>query len=54
MPGLFERHRALLSQAALLQVEGPLQKVEGVIHIRARHFHELTLSASLPPVRNFH
>jgi hypothetical protein len=53
-PGLFERHRALLSRAALLQVEGPLQKVEGVIHIRARRFRELTLPAQLPPVRNFH
>jgi error-prone DNA polymerase len=53
-PGLFERHRALLSRTALLQVEGPLQKIEGVIHVRARHFHELTLPAQLPLARNFH
>jgi error-prone DNA polymerase len=53
-PGLFERHRVLLSRAALLQVEGPLQKVEGVIHIRARRFRELTLPAPLPPARDFH
>jgi hypothetical protein len=44
-PSLFERHRALLSHAGLLQVEGPLQKVEGVIHVRARRFRELTLPA---------
>ena len=44
-PDLFERHRALLSRTALLQVEGALQKVEGVIHVRARRFRELTLPA---------
>ncbi|MBV8358186.1 MAG: hypothetical protein JO189_09665 [Deltaproteobacteria bacterium] len=53
-PGLFERYRALLSRAALLQVEGPLQKVESVIHVRARRFRELTIPAQLPPARDFH
>jgi error-prone DNA polymerase len=53
-PDIFERHRALLSRAALLQVEGPLQKVEGVIHVRARRFREIMLPAQLPPSRNFH
>jgi error-prone DNA polymerase len=53
-PAIFERHRALLSRAALLLVEGPLQKVEGVIHVRARGFREITLPAQLPPAYNFY
>ena len=43
VPDLFQRHRALIHGAALLQVEGPLQVVEGVIHVRARRFRELEL-----------
>ncbi len=43
VPDHFERHRALIHRASLLQVEGPLQVVDGVIHVRARSFRELEL-----------
>ncbi len=49
VPAQFERHRALIHRAALLQVEGPLQVVEGVIHIQARRFLEVAL-----PDRSLH
>ena len=43
VPAQFEKQRALIHTAALLQVEGPLQIVDGVIHVRARRFHALEL-----------
>lgn len=42
-PGFFARHRALVHTAALLEVEGRLQKVDGVIHVRAHRLHPLPL-----------
>jgi error-prone DNA polymerase len=43
MPDVFQRHRSLIHTAALLQIEGPLQKVDGVIHVLARRLEELKL-----------
>lgn len=43
VPDLFRRHRALIHTSALLLVEGPLQKVDGVVHVRARRFRALAL-----------
>lgn len=43
VPDMFQRHRSLIHTAALLQVEGPIQKVDGVIHVRARRFRQLEL-----------
>ena len=43
VPDMFQQHRSLIHTAALLQVEGPLQKVDGVIHVRARRFTPLSL-----------
>jgi error-prone DNA polymerase len=45
-PAVFQRHRALLHTTPLLEVEGPLQKVDGVIHVRARRFRRLTVAAA--------
>jgi error-prone DNA polymerase len=42
-PDIFQRHRAVIHTAALLMVEGPLQIVEDVIHVRARRFTPLAL-----------
>ncbi|MGD9765369.1 MAG: DNA polymerase III subunit alpha [Candidatus Binatia bacterium] len=42
-PDMFQRHRAVVHTAPILMVEGPLQVVDGVIHVRARHFTPLTL-----------
>ncbi len=54
IPDLFQAHRALLHNAAILMVEGVLQKQDGVAAIRARRFRELRLAAALPPAHDFH
>jgi error-prone DNA polymerase len=43
VPDMFQKHRALIHTAALLLVEGPLQVVDDVIHVRARRFRELRI-----------
>ena len=43
VPNMFQQHRALIHTASLLLVEGPVQKVDGVIHVRARRFRQLDL-----------
>ncbi len=43
VPDMFQRHRSVIHTAALLQVEGPLQKVDGVTHVRARRFTPLAI-----------
>ena len=42
-PDQFQRHRSLIHTAPLLLVEGPLQLVDGVTHVRARRFTPLAL-----------
>jgi hypothetical protein len=37
-PDVFQQQRALLRRAKILKIGGPLQKVDGVIHVRARTF----------------
>jgi len=41
VPDMFHRHRALVQTAGILLVEGPVQKQDGVIHVRARRFEGL-------------
>ncbi|HZO82739.1 MAG TPA: error-prone DNA polymerase [Candidatus Binataceae bacterium] len=53
-PDLFQANRALLHNAALLIVEGALQKQDGVVAIRARRFVKLHPRAALPPSHDFH
>ncbi len=53
VPDLFQANRALLQNAAILMVEGVLQKQDGVTAIRARRFRSLRLAASLPPSHDF-
>jgi len=48
MPDLFREQRALLHTAALLVVEGPLQSIDGVVHVRARRFRPLVPPACSP------
>jgi error-prone DNA polymerase len=43
VPDMFQRWRAVIHTAALLLIEGPLQKVDGVIHVRARVLRALSL-----------
>jgi len=54
MPDDFEKHRALLHTAPLLLVEGPVQNVDGVIHVRGRRFEAIPLRATIPPAHDFH
>jgi len=54
MPDLFQKHRALLRGAAILQVEGIMQKRDGVMLIKGQKFEELKLSGALPPSHDFH
>jgi error-prone DNA polymerase len=53
-PDFFQQNRTLLHRAALLIAEGPLQKQDGVIHVRARRFAELKISGSVPRSHDFH
>lgn len=43
VPDLFQRYRAVIHTAALLWIEGPVQKVDGVIHVRARTLRALSM-----------
>ncbi len=54
LPDLFQKHRALLRGAAILQVEGIMQKRDGVMLIKAQRFEELKLSGALPRSHDFH
>jgi error-prone DNA polymerase len=42
-PDLFQRHRSVIHTASLLLVEGPIQSIDDVIHVRARRFRVLDL-----------
>jgi error-prone DNA polymerase len=53
-PDIFQANRTMLHGASLLMVEGPLQKQQGVIHVRARRFRELRLRGAVPPSHDFH
>lgn len=42
-PDVFAHYRGVIHTAALLEIEGPLQKVDGVIHVLARRLREVQL-----------
>jgi len=46
LPDIFKKHRAILQTAGILQVEGPLQKQDGVIHVKGQRFKRLDASPS--------
>ena len=52
-PDVFQQQRVLLRRARILKIGGPLQKVDGVIHVRARKFEELQLPSRVPESRDF-
>ena len=49
-PDQAARFRVPLHQASLLEIAGPLQRVDGVIHVRARELLPLDLSEARRPV----
>jgi error-prone DNA polymerase len=53
-PDVFQANRTVLHRAQILMVEGPLQKQDGVIHVRARRFKELKISGAIPRSHDFH
>ena len=53
-PDIFHANRTLLHRAQILVVEGPLQKQDDVIHVRARRFREVRRSGALPRSHDFH
>ena len=53
-PPTFVRHRLVLQTSRILLVEGPVQKVDGVIHVKGTRFQELALPGSAPPSHDFH
>jgi error-prone DNA polymerase len=52
-PQVFERERLLLHTAPILLVEGEVQSVDGVIHVRGRRFEALPLPGVAPPAHEF-
>jgi error-prone DNA polymerase len=48
MPEIFKKYRAVLHTSPVLRIEGPLQNVDGVIHVRAKHLEAVPLRAQLP------
>jgi error-prone DNA polymerase len=52
-PDVFQQQRVLLRRARILKIGGPLQKVDGVIHVRARKLDELELASQVPESRDF-
>ncbi len=54
MPDEFERFRAPLHTAAMLEIAGPVQNVDGVVHVRVRDLRPLDLGSTLPGSHDFH
>jgi error-prone DNA polymerase len=52
-PPVFERFRAPMHAHALLEVAGPIQNVDGVIHVRLSDLRPLELREHLPPSRSY-
>ena len=53
-PDLYERHRSLVTYAKFLLIEGALQNVDKVIHIRAKHIEELSVTAAPMQSHDWH
>jgi error-prone DNA polymerase len=53
-PGLYEKYRSLVTYAKFLLVEGALQNVDKVIHIRAQHIQELKVTSAPMQSHDFH
>jgi error-prone DNA polymerase len=53
-PELYEQNRSLVTYAKFLLVEGALQNVDKVIHIRAKHIEELAVTAAPMQSHDWH
>ena len=52
-PRVFQRFRAPLHEAAIVEVAGPLQKADGVIHVRVRELRPLVARSGLPDSHDY-
>ncbi len=53
-PDLYEANRSLVTYAKFLLVEGILQNIDKVIHLRANHIEELTVTTAPMESHDFH
>jgi error-prone DNA polymerase len=53
-PARYQHYRRIVHHARLLVVEGPVQSVDGVIHVQGQRFSELPLQGEAPPSHDFH
>jgi error-prone DNA polymerase len=49
----FRRFRAALQTSAVVEIAGPIQNLDGVIHLRVRELAPLRLRAPLPPSHDY-
>jgi error-prone DNA polymerase len=53
-PDITKRFRIPLNQASLLEIAGPLQRIEGVLHVRAREIAPLDgVATKMPPSHDY-
>jgi error-prone DNA polymerase len=52
-PPLYERWRLVLNTSPLLEVEGPLERMDGVTHVRAVRFRRLDAPEGIPDGHNY-
>ena len=52
-PRQFQRFRVALHSAAAIEIAGPLQRVDDVIHVRVRHLAPLAARGELPEGRSY-
>ncbi len=53
-PDLYEANRSLVTYAKFLLIEGVLQNIDKVIHLRANHIEELTVTSAPMESHDFH
>jgi len=53
-PNIFEQNRIVVTRSRFLLIEGPLQKQDGVIHVKAQCITPLESHGADIPSHNFH
>jgi len=53
-PDVFEKNRTVIVQAQFLFVEGRIQNIDNVIHVKAARMQQISVPHPAPPARNFH
>jgi error-prone DNA polymerase len=52
-PRIFERFRLPLHTSSVVEVAGPVQNVDGVIHVRVRSLEPVALPPALPASHDY-